>query len=225
MDEDGPAPRSNLRIVAAAVLASLATAVVLAAVVLFVRRDDNAPIRVLLPPPAERTSTAGLQTTGLREAGRAEAQVRVHVSGAVRTPGVYTLQQNARVEDAVKEAGGFTDDAAKDAVNLAIRVRDEGQYHIPRLGETPPAATAPAAGQPHTSDSSATGASLIDLNTAAVGLLDTLPSIGPVKAQAIVGYRQENGSFKAVEEIMNVPGIGPTIHETIRDLVTVGNGQ
>ena len=179
---------------------------------------------MVLPTPAERGSTAGPQTTELREAGRAEAEVRVHISGAVRNPGVYTLHPDDRVEDAVKQAGGFTGDAARDTVNLAHRLRDEEQILIPRLGETPPAATAPTVSQPHTSDSSAAGESLIDLNTAAVDLLETLPGIGPVKAQAIVDYRRD-GPFKSVEEIMNVPGIGSATYDRIRDLVTVGNGR
>jgi competence protein ComEA len=210
MDGTGPVPRSNLSIIVAAVLASLATAVVLGAILLFVRRDDNAPIQVLLPTSAGSEPVASPQTAALREASRAEAEVRVYVTGAVGRPGVYTLALDDRVEDAIAAAGGANAGAELAGLNQAARVRDEEHYHVPRLGEILPTATTPAKGQASTPDPSGPGGSLIDLNAASVDVLVTLPGIGPVKAQAIVEYRQENGPFKSIEEIMNVSGIGGT---------------
>jgi competence protein ComEA len=219
MDGNGPVPRSNLRIIAAAVLASLATAVVMGAVLLFVRGDDNSPIQVMLPTPADP------QTDALLEAGRAEAVVRVYVSGAVGLPGVYTMGPDDRVADAIAAAGGADADAELTGLNLAGRVRDEKQYHVPKLGEVPPAAAAPADGPPHSADASGTGGGLINLNTASVELLDTLPGIGQALASAIVSHRKQNGPFRSVDEVTNVPRIGPAAYEKIRDLVTVGDGQ
>ena len=225
MDGASPVPRSNLSIIVAAVLASLATAVVLGAVLLFVRRDDNAPIQVVLPATAVAEPATNPQTAASGEAGRAQGEVRVYVTGAVSRPGVYTLAPDDRVEDAIAAAGGANADAELTGLNQAGRVRDEEHYHVPRLGEIPPTATVSAKNQANTSDSSATGGGLIDLNAASVDLLDTLPGIGPALAGAIVSYREQNGPFRSVAEVTSVPRIGPAAYEKIRDLVTVAEGQ
>ena len=131
----------------------------------------------------------------------AQTELKVYVTGAVRNPGVYTLRQDDRLQD-------------------------EGHYHIPRPGETPPPsaslATVNAGGTASTATSAANG--LIDLNVASVDLLDTLPGIGPALATAIVTFREEHGPFESVEEITEVSRIGPATYEKIRDLVTVGDG-
>ncbi len=115
----------------AAVLASLATAVVLGAILLFVCRDDNAPIQVLIPTPAGSEPVAGPQSAALQDAGQAEAEVRVYVTGAVGRPGVYTLNPDDRVVDAIAAAGGANADAELTGLNQASRVRDEEHYHVP----------------------------------------------------------------------------------------------
>jgi competence protein ComEA len=166
MDGASPVPRSNLSIIVAAVLASLATAVVLGAVLLFVRRDDNAPIQVLLPATAVADLETSPQTAVSGEAGRAEQEVRVYVTGAVGRPGVYTLAPDDRVEDAIAAAGGANADAELTGLNQAGRVRDEEHYHVPRPGEIPPVATVSTKSQADSSDSPATGGGLIDLNAA-----------------------------------------------------------
>ena len=200
------------------VLVALVTALVLGAVVLLVQRDDNAPIQIALPTPDldERTSSSA----------SAQTELKVYVTGAVRNPGVYTLRQDDRLQDAVDAAGGLTSEAASESVNLAMRVQDEGHYHIPRPGETPPPsaslATINAGGTASTATSAANG--LIDLNVASVDLLDTLPGIGPALATAIVTFREEHGPFESVEEITEVSRIAPATYEKIRDLVTVGDG-
>jgi competence protein ComEA len=191
---------------------------VLGAVVLLVRRDDNAPIQVLPPTGGGRGAAVGTPVDG----GTAPA-LSVYISGAVRKPGVYVLGEDARLADALAAAGGATGDAQLESVNLARRVNDEEHYHIPRVGETPPPAPNTAGSQALAPVASAVEeeGGLIDLNSASEALLETLPEIGQTLARAIVAYRERNGPFSSVEEVKKVPGIGPATYERIRDLVTV----
>lgn len=135
--------------------------------------------------------------------------VYVDVSGAVNAPGLYLLGADARAVDAVAAAGGFRDDADRTGVNLARTVSDGEQLVVPVIGALPPGETGAA------SDG------LIDLNTAGVDQLDTLPRVGPAIAQRIVDWREENGRFGAVEDLLNVPGIGEKMLAGLRDLVRV----
>jgi competence protein ComEA len=202
---------STQRAIAIAVLALLAGLLVVGAAVLLARGNGNAPIQVLAPTPEAPGPSA--------EGGQAATEIQVYVSGAATNPGVYTLRAGARLVDALAAAGGATAEADLAAVNLARRVRDEGHYHIPRVGEAPPAGSG---GEDEPGGAPAlAGNRPINLNTASVDLLVTLPGIGPAKARAIVDYRQRRGPFKSVDEIINVPGIGPSTYELIRSLVTV----
>lgn len=208
----------SYRTVAVAFLAAVATALVLGAVVLLVRQDDNAPIQILLPTPEARAAARSAPVDG-----STTPTISVYVSGAVRNPGVYPLGEDARLADALGAAGGATGDAQLESVNLARRLRDEEHHHIPRVGETPPPASNTASGQalaPVASSAEEEGG-LIDLNSASEALLETLPGIGKTRASAIVDYRELNGPFSSVSDITNVQGIGPTTYEKIRDLVTV----
>lgn len=142
------------------------------------------------------------------EAG-APASVFVHVSGAVAAPGLYVLDQGARVVDAVAAAGGFAAEADHAAVNLARPVSDGEQLHVPAVGAGP----APATESP--------GDGRVNLNTADTAALDTLPRIGPAMAARIIEWRDANGRFTSVEDLLSVPGIGDKMLEALRDLVTV----
>ena len=187
-------------------LGVLTLALVLAAAALLARNDDPAPIQVL-PPPA--TGTAD-------DASGPFGEARVHVAGAVARPGVYTMNQDSRVIDAIAAAGGETDRADLTGINLARRVRDEEQYYIPAHGERPPL-TLDSVGS---SGNQTNVDGLIDLNTASIDQLQALPGIGPFLAEAIVEYRQGSGPFQTVDDIVNVPNIGPATLERIRGLVT-----
>jgi competence protein ComEA len=140
------------------------------------------------------------------------ALLYVYVSGAVRSPGLYVLDDGARVVDVIAAAGGFTPDADERAVNLARPVNDGEQLDIPLQGEAPPSA-------PGSAGSSGDGR--IDLNTADTTQLETLPRIGPAMAARIVEWREANGRFTSVEDLLAVPGIGDKLLEALRDLVTV----
>ncbi|MBN0041303.1 helix-hairpin-helix domain-containing protein [Cellulosimicrobium cellulans] len=141
--------------------------------------------------------------------------VVVHVVGQVAAPGLVTVAADARVADALEAAGGATAEADLAALNLARTVTDGEQILVPRPGEAVPAAgTAPAGA------GSATDAT-VDLNAADAATLDALPGIGPVLAERIVAWREENGPFTAVEELGEVSGIGPAVLADVRDLVRV----
>ncbi len=136
------------------------------------------------------------------------AELYVHVSGAVNAPGLYLLPASARVVDAVAAAGGLAADADRDAVNLARPVTDGEQVVVPRVGE---ASATEASG----------GDERIDLNSATAEELDTLPRIGPALAERIIAWRDENGRFATVEDLLSVSGIGEKMMSAIRPLVRV----
>ncbi|KZM76607.1 competence protein ComEA [Cellulosimicrobium sp. I38E] len=139
----------------------------------------------------------------------------MHVVGQVAAPGLVTVAADARVADALEAAGGATAEADLAALNLARTVTDGEQIVVPRPGEAVPAAgpAAPAAG--------ATAGGAVDLNAADATALDALPGIGPVLAERIVAWRDENGPFTTVDELGEVSGIGPAVLADVRDLVRV----
>ncbi len=153
-------------------------------------------------------------------AGAAPGGVVVHVVGQVAAPGLVTVATDARVADALDAAGGATPDADLAALNLARAVTDGEQIHVPRPGEAV-AAPPPASPGATATGGGGTGGGVVDLNTADAAALDTLPGIGPVLAERIVAWRDENGPFTAVDELGEVSGIGPAVLEDVRDLVRV----
>lgn len=140
----------------------------------------------------------------------ASASLYVHVSGAVHAPGLYVLHPDARVVDAVAAAGGFADDAEASGVNLARQVSDGEQLVVPRVGDAIESGAAGIAADGR-----------VNLNTADEGALDTLPRVGPAIAARIIEWRETNGRFSSVEDLLSVPGIGPKMLESLRELVTV----
>lgn len=165
--------------------------------------------------------------------------IRVHVTGAVRKPGVYALPAWARVTDAVRKAGGPTPSADLDAINLADFLRDGEQLRVPYRGRPAPASAhaptrvppappptagghrsgrypfAAVAGSRRTLRASPAPVA-VDLNTATRAELEALPGIGPRTAEAIVAYRETHGVFLRAEDLMNVRGIGPKKFEQLR---------
>lgn len=138
------------------------------------------------------------------------AHLVVSVIGQVHQPGLVTVSDGARVADAITAAGGALPDADLSTVNLARVVVDGEQIAVGIPGSSSPGDVDPA-GQ----------SGLVDLNTATQAELEELPGIGPVLAQRILDFREDNGGFSAVEQLRDVSGIGPTVYEDIVDLVTV----
>jgi competence protein ComEA len=135
--------------------------------------------------------------------------IYVHILGQVERPGLYALRDGDRGVDIVAAAGGFTSEADPAGINLARFLSDGEQIYVPAVGEV---VAGVAAGS---SDGS------VNLNTADAAALDTLPRIGPALAERILAWREKNGPFASVEDLLDVPGIGDAILEGLRDLVSV----
>ncbi len=187
----------------------LAAAVALVLLLLAARyilpAGTTTPAAPLPPPPAPGTGATGTSS----------ARVVVDVVGAVRRPGLYRLESGSRIADAVARAGGATGKADLAQVNLAAPIADGEQVVVPKRGL---AAAAPAPGN---TSAGATGspAAPVQLSTATLEQLDSLPGIGPVTAQKILDYRTKHGAFGSVDELDAVPGIGPARLDQLRDLV------
>lgn len=157
-------------------------------------------------------SQGNLSSEGQDAAANAAAdmdrQICVHVCGQVCQPGVVMLPEGSRAWEAVEAAGGLSGDAEESAVNLAAVLRDGERLYIPSVGEK-------------TSETgSGTDGGPVNLNTADAAGLQTLPGIGESRAADILSYREKNGGFRSVEEIMQVPGIKESIYEKIKDKIT-----
>lgn len=153
--------------------------------------------------PPEPASTAEVESG---------AVILVHVLGAVTTPGLFELAEGSRTVDAIAAAGGFLDTADQTQLNLARIVGDGEQLYVPAIGEAPPI-SAPGA-------STAEGGK-VNLNTADAAALDTLPRVGPTTAAHIIEWREANGRFNSIEDLMSVTGIGEKTFDGLKDLVTV----
>lgn len=164
----------------------------------------------------ESEDTTAADTSASEEnAAAASGEVVVHVTGAVSAPGVYTLPSDARVDDAVRAAGA-TAEADLSQLNLAQKLADGQKITVPAIGSVSGSegtATTPA-------DASSDGA-LVNINTASLEELETLPSIGEVRAQAIITYRETNGGFRTIEELQEVSGIGEKIFADVAPYITV----
>ncbi len=239
--QSAPTPTSPANPFLAALISALLVATVIGALVFLMRRPDPAPI-VLQPPPSPAPTATPVPTA-------TPAPIVIFVTGAVQSPGLYTLPVDARVADALTEAGGVTDEADVLLINQAERLWDGAQLYVPPLPAiseasiaegtaieiAPSTASAQSSTQPVAGitggsslaplgdgragplSAAVANGGLINVNTAGVTELQTLPGIGPAKAASIIGGRP----FAAVEELERVSGIGPATVEKLRPLVTV----
>ena len=139
----------------------------------------------------------------------AAAEIRVYVCGAVAQPGVVSLSDGSRAEDALAAAGGFAENAQRDYVNLAEWVTDGQKLYFPTQEEAESLVR------------QETGNGLININTADVAALCTLPGIGESRAKDIIAYREAHGAFESCEDIMQVSGIKNSVYSKICDMITV----
>ena len=180
-----------------------------AGILFLVTRPPRGEVVALRPPPTP-------------------APLVVYVTGAIAQPGLYQLQMGSRMADAVEAAGGFTVNANEQAVNLAAPLADGQRIQIPTLLPTPGQSnpltplTPQGNSQTRSTPLNPVPPGLVNINTATLEELDTLPGIGPITAQKIIDYRESNGPFKKIEDIQNVRDIGPVTFEKIKDLITVG---
>lgn len=161
-----------------------------AVILLIARRPAGVPL-TLYPPPTPQP-------------------YQVHVDGAVKSPGVYTLERGSRVHDAVEAAGGTTESANLREINLAAPVKDGQKIYIPSMDETPIPSGTMQGDKP-----------LVDLNHASLEELMTLPGIGEDRAREIIRYRESHGGFSELEELMNISGIGEATFEKIKPFVFI----
>lgn len=173
-------------------------------------------------PAAPAAAAAATAATAAAGTTPSDGTLVVHVAGAVMTPGVYALAAGARVDDAVRAAGGPGPAADVDAVNLAEPLRDGQRVYVVAVGESVPPMAGPSGAAPAAAaDASVGPVGPVDLNHADVAALDALPGVGPSTAAAIVAHREANGPFASVDELEEVRGIGPAKLEALRGLVTV----
>jgi len=142
-------------------------------------------------------------------------EIKVYVTGAVARPGVYALMQGDRVEQALLAAGGVTDEADLERINLSVRVKDEDHIHVPRRAPTPGGANIASEGPTSSTNTK------VNLNTASASELDKLPGIGPVTAARIIEHREKNGPLRSVEDLLELKLVNRSTYEKIKDLVTV----
>jgi competence protein ComEA len=181
-------------------------------------RAPPTPVEDTLPTAMRTSTTVPSVASGGAPSTSTTAgptTIVVDVAGAVGVPGVYTVAATARVHEAIAAAGGLGPDAGTDALNLAAPLHDGDRVYVPRIGEAPPLASAPAS-----SGTAPTPSGPIDINAATVDELDALPGVGPATAAAIVAYRDAHGPFASVDELLEVRGIGPAKLDAIRALVT-----
>ncbi len=198
--ESGAAPRSWAvrmpRIPAAALLPLLLGITAVSVAALFVATRRPAPAALALYPPATPTAVPS------------DGDMKVYVTGAVLHPGVYAVHAGDRVVDAIEAAGGPADDADTVAVNLARRLRDEDRIVVPRRGEPGQA-----------DDAGITASGRTDLNTAPAAILESLPGIGPTRAQRIVESRQKDGPFTEPADLVKRKLVPQSVFDGLKDLV------
>lgn len=161
-------------------------------------------------------SRAGQTQPGPSEAGPSasgSAQVVVDVAGKVRRPGIVTLPAGSRVHQAIRAAGGTRGRGDLTGLNLA-RVLTDGEQVLVGVEQAP-------AGAGSGGGASGGAGAAVNLNSATLEELDSLPGVGPVTAQSIIDWRTENGRFRSVDDLLEVSGIGDKTLADLRDLVTV----
>jgi competence protein ComEA len=181
---------------------------------------SGAILLVIAPPRGKPIELSGLPTP---------APLVVYITGSVIHPGVYSLPRLSRVSNAIDAAGGLLPDADQSAINLAAKLVD-GQKIVVAKINLPVSGTeigTPKAAQPGSQSSISTPSTdnPLNLNTATPEQLDLLPGIGPTRAADIIAYRTQHGSFKTIDEIMQVSGIGQTTFDRIKVLIYVDSGQ
>ena len=143
------------------------------------------------------------------------------IKGSVKDPGIYSFSSEERVYDVLKRAGGLLEEADSDRINFSAKIEDQQVLYIPAVGEELPEhldQLASSEGKQSTADSEP---SKININTASPSELQQIPGIGSVKAQEIIRFREENGSFQKVEDLQEISGIGEKTVEKLKNFVTI----
>ncbi len=178
------------------------------------------PTPIVIVPPEPSATPIPTVTPG---------PMQIFVNGAVAAPDIYALPPGSRVEEAIHASGGFTAQANTAVINLAQPLQDGMQVYVPAQGEEVvalPGVVGVIEENAPVDVASRTGAGielLIDINSATADELESLPGVGPSTAQKIIDFREANGSFAAIEAIMQVPGIGEGKFNEMQAFISIGN--
>ncbi|PRS15900.1 helix-hairpin-helix domain-containing protein [Bacillus sp. FSL K6-4563] len=145
------------------------------------------------------------------------SSIFVEVKGAVKKPGVYTFQSDARVEEAIRRAGGFTSKADTIEINQAAKLEDSMMIYVRKQGEAEREAQIAVVDAPSGNEKSQG----VNVNQADAAELQTINGIGPAKAEAIITYREEHGEFQQIEDLRNISGFGEKTIERLKNELTV----
>lgn len=143
------------------------------------------------------------------------------IKGSVKEPVIYSFSSEERVYDVLKRAGGLLEEADSDRINFSAKIEDQQVLYIPAVGEEPPEHLNQSASPEGKQSTADTEPSKININTASPSELQQIPGIGSVKAQEIIRFREENGSFQKVEDLQEISGIGEKTVEKLKNFVTI----
>ena len=169
---------------------------------------------VVLSPAPMPTSTA------LPQPSATIMPLQVLIKGQVTFPGTYLVDRETRLVDLIELAGGLTELADINRINDVFVVRDGDYFYIPKTGEVIPETARNAPGN-NPIDNPAYFDYPLNINTASQEAFETLPGIGPAKAAEIIAYREQHGNFSTIDDLLNVPGIGPATLDSIRDCLII----
>ncbi|KAA0688026.1 helix-hairpin-helix domain-containing protein [Enterococcus faecium] len=187
---------------------------------LFHREPEEIAAKEMLSP------FSSSEENQLPEGNTVEEDVRpkvmyTDIKGSVKEPGIYSFSSEERVYDVLKRAGGLLEEADSDRINFSAKIEDQQVLYIPAIGEELPEhlnQLVSPEGKQSTADSEP---SKININTASPSELQQIPGIGSVKAQEIIRFREENGSFQKVEDLQEISGIGEKTVEKLKNFVTI----
>lgn len=149
-------------------------------------------------------------------------KIILHITGEVKSPGIIEIEEGSRLADAIEAAGGITENADINKINLAYVVKDGQKINIPNVNSVDTSSyITDDIGENIIIEDINSNTNLVDINKATQTELETLTGIGPSTALKIIKYREENGKFKTIEDIKNVPGIGDSKFEAIKDEICV----
>lgn len=204
-------------------------------ILMFLKSDDNIEETSEMLSYLESESNYSMASNQVEQQSESQSEkIYIDVKGAVYLPGVYEVTSDMRLIDAIELAGGFSEKANQNPVNLSLKLTDQMVIFIPEVGavdekkselETSAVPIEEAVITVPKEDSAAATSEKVNINLADSNELQQLPGIGEKKAEQIISYRQENGSFQKIEDLKNVSGIGEKTFEALRVDVTVGDGE
>ena len=191
----------------------------------YIESDTN--LNMLISEEVNKTENSDIENNEIEN--EENNKIIVYITGAVKNEGIYELEENSRIADAIEISGGLTEEANINDINLAYILEDGVKVYIPKTGDnsndikdsTSIYITKDNSNTGSSQNTSSNAQNKININTATQDELETLPGIGPSIAEKIINYRKENGKFTSIEDIKKVSGIGDSKYAQIKDLIKV----